>query len=473
MKKVTIIIMAVLLALMISAAALANNTAAELYEKTVDLLFHTDNVTLKVNAEFSLDGVWFKTAEGTWKQDGNRSFRELILRSPKADGSERRNGYTIVTDAEKLALMEVMTPGVYRAGYTAGRNSILRNTVETNTLCALAEALAAQSDLLLGEGSISKTAEGDILIKLDDNAPKMANAALNQAVRFAAKRYFDMDYDRMRSDSALSMYNYATVTEGILYSMQSTAFRKVEITVKTDADGRLQHAEGMIGLYVNAAADGWKQLDVSFSADVSDLGSTVVRKFDPADYQVVLDVQEEAFGPDLGMEVPGEMPAENGALIDEISIKAMEIWAETGFDMIATTSVGCRMEENGYVVSLEGGDNVVKKSYFKLDGQFTGIQAEPNDWQNQDSAAYVFDPEPDADTDRKAKDFLMDFLGKTNPELLNIVKDLKMEWMYESDGAVYAQYHEDPLDQAGDGVLFVIRISPTMRVEYYSCVSNG
>ena len=158
MKKWTVIILAALLALVISAAALENEPAAELIEKAQELLLHTDNVTLNVNAEFSLDGVWFKTAEGTWKQDGDRSFRELVLKAPKADGSERRNGYTIVTDAERLYLMEAFTPGVYRNGFTAGRRSILRNTVELNAMFGLAKALASQagSDLVLGSGAITR-----------------------------------------------------------------------------------------------------------------------------------------------------------------------------------------------------------------------------------------------------------------------------------------------------------------------------
>ena len=131
------------------------------------------------------------------------------------------------------------------------------------------------------------------------------------------------------------------------------------------------------------------------------------------------------------------------------------------------------MEGNRYVVSLEGQNPGAKKAFFTLDGQFTGIQAEPNDWQNEDSAAYAFDPEPDAELDRKAKEFLMDFLKKASPEISGSVKDLKVEWIYETGNAAYAQYHEEPLDQENDGVLLVIRLIPQMRVEYYSCVSNG
>ena len=472
MKKLAVITMAALLALTVCAAALANETASELFEKTRDLLFRTENVTLKATAEFALDGDWFKTAEGTWKQDGDRSFRELVLRAPRADGTERRNGYTIVTEGDRLFLMEAFTPGVYRPGYSAGRRSILRNTVESEALCNLAGALFSQADLLLGEGAVSRTAEGGYLLKLDGNAPEMANAALNQLVRFAAKRYFDMDFDLQRTDRQQSLYSFITVTEGLLYTTQSAAVRQAEITVQTDAEGRIARAEGTAALDITTSSDGVKQLDIRFTAEVSDTGSTEVKAFKPEDYGVT-QAPDMYMVMDSGEEITGETLPENGALIDQIEMRAMEIWAETGFDSTATTSVACRTLEDGYEVSFDGGYEETLKSYFTPDGQFTFIQAEPSGWQNRNIEEYTYDPAPDAETDRKAKEFLMGFLERISPEKLETVKDLKMEWMFEADGAVYAQYNEEPLDQEGDGVLFVVRLSPEMRIEYYSCVSNG
>ena len=114
MKKLTMMILTALTALMMCTAALANDAAAGLYDTVTELLFSTGNVTLKVNAELSLDSEWFKTVEGTWMQDGDRSLRQLILRSPRKDGTERKNGYTIVMDGSNVQLMEEYTPGVYR-----------------------------------------------------------------------------------------------------------------------------------------------------------------------------------------------------------------------------------------------------------------------------------------------------------------------------------------------------------------------
>ena len=150
----------------------------------------------------------------------------------------------------------------------------------------------------------------------------------------------------------------------------------------------------------------------------------------------------------------------------------MEAWAESGFDMRAATSVSFEEHSNNYEVSLEDGNGSVWKTFFRKDGSFSSMQAEPNDWQ-ADISKYTYEPTPDAASDRAAKEFMMAFLKKVTPNVLKEVKDLKMEWIYEKNGAVYAQYNEYPLDQQGKGVLLVVRMSPEMQVEYYSCTSNG
>ncbi len=305
MKKLTIIL-SVLAALVICAAALANgnNTAAELYDKTAELLFDTANVTLKAHAEFSLDGTWFKTMDGEWKQDLNRSCRQLSLRSPRADGTERRNGYTIVTDKESLYLMEVFTPGIYRQGFSAERTSILRNTVETKQLIRLGRALAGQADLFLGAGAVTKAEDGSIRVVIGENMPELANAALNQLARFAAKRYFDIDYDRIRTNSRMSLNSYVTVTQGILYTTQEISVKKAEITLKTDDNGDLLQAEGVVSLNLQTSGSGERQLDISFRVDVSDRGTTKVEKFDPKDYNVTAVYYEELdYGYETGEEI--------------------------------------------------------------------------------------------------------------------------------------------------------------------------
>ena len=140
--------------------------------------------------------------------------------------------------------------------------------------------------------------------------------------------------------------------------------------------------------------------------------------------------------------------------------------------MTVATSVDFGEREDDYEVDIADGKGSMWKTFFKKDGSFSSMQAEPNDWQT-DLNKYTYNPSPDAAADAKAKAFLMDFMENVTPDALGIVKDLKMEWIYEVNGAVYAQYNEYPLNQQGNGVLLVVRMSPEMRVEYYSCTANG
>ena len=299
MKKLAVMALSLLAALALCATALANTAALELYDSATELLFNTDNVTLKAHAEFSLDGTWFKTVDGEWQQDGARSFRQLLLTSPKMDGTERKNGYTILTDKNDLWLMEVYTPGYYRKGFDGDRTSLLRNTTETNQLIALGKALASQADLFLGADAITKAEDGSWRVSLGENTPDIVNAALNQLARFAAKRYFEVDYDMIPANQEWSMSDFGTVSKGLLYTMRGLSLRNADITLKPDEKGNLSQAEGTVSLAVETAGDGVKQLDVTFSVEISDRGTTSVKRFKPADYNVA-PVSEDEYGVEFG-----------------------------------------------------------------------------------------------------------------------------------------------------------------------------
>ena len=472
MKKLAILISLLLVALAVCAAALANDPAVELYDSAAKLLFSHDNLTLNVTADFSLDGQWFKTAEATLKQNGDRTYRKLHLRSPKKDGTERENGYTIVTEGNDLYLMEDYTPGIFRTGVIGDRASVLRNTVESKQLIDLGRALASQADLLLGKDAITKTADGAYSISLGDSTSELTNAVLNQAAMFAAKRYFDFDYDQFNVGPSYSLIsNYGTTTQGILYCTLGISVRKAEITVKKNKSGYPVHAEGSIGLYLETAEEGTRQLDITFKADVADIGNTMLKKFDPKEYGVV--IAADAFMPFEGEET---QPVTSESLVDEMGSEAMRIWSYTGFNMASATSFDCAWNGNYSVVSLAGGDDgMTKEAYFSEEGQFYFIEAHPNEWLDNLASLdeYDFDTGLDEQTDLKAQAFFMEFLENIHYERINEVKDLKVQWTYKKDGSLYAMYEDKAPEHDGSGVSFVIRILPEMRIESYTCVSNG
>ena len=476
MKKLVVTMLAALLALMICMAALAESDASGLYDAAVRLLFRTKNVTLKAKAEFSLDGEWFKTAEGTWMQDGERSFRQLILRSPKWDGTERQNGYTIVMAGNDWSignnyyLIEEFNPTYYKSGTATPRDSILRRTIETEQLISLGGALASQADLLLGEGAVTKTAEGDYRIELGENVSVLVNAALNEAARFAAKRYFDIDYDQMAANSEAASFNFRTPTEGLLYTMKSITLRKASATVKTDENGDLQHIEGEIGLFVETVREGIRLLDITFTADVSDAGTTMVKKFNPDDYNVVEYDPASEYGAYDGEPV---LPEGDGETLDALIEDATETWPKTGYDLSSLQGNSAYLLSDRYEIYLDG-DGITWKSLYNLDGGLMTLETDLKPWQVVDNSEYGYDIQPDPETDKNAKALMMGFIRDVNPALLEFVKDLKAEWTYETDGETFAQYCEYPMDPEGDeGVLFIVKLSPELRIEYYSCESNG
>ncbi|MCR5567526.1 MAG: hypothetical protein K6F61_11795 [Clostridiales bacterium] len=469
MKKLVCVILAAVLAMIACAAAFANDTAVDLYDKTAILLFEHNNLTLNVNAKLSLDGQWFKTVEGTWKQDGANSFRKLHLRSPKADGTERENGYTIVTEGYYLYLMEDFTPGFYRPGITGDRASVLRNTAESKQLVSLGRALVSQADLILGKDAITKADNGDIVIKIGDDAPALLNAALNQAYQFAVRRFFNVDYDRILAEgSYATIRDYGTVSQGILYCARGFSLRNAEITVKM-GEHYPAHAEGSIGLYMETAEEGVRRLDISFEADATDIGDTMLKKFDPADYGVEL--APDAV--DYGQEEPYQ-PVLDAALKDQMELDAMDIWRPAGFNTNATAPVSCEWDEYNYIVTIRDGDGIDKKTFFDETGRFYHMEASPNDWWDGILSIEEYNTEPqlDSETDGKAKAFFMEYLENIHYEQRNQVKDLRVQWTFEKNGNLYACY-EDKADPNGEGVYFVIRISPEMRIESYSCISNG
>lgn len=469
MKKLVCVILAAVLALIACAAAFANDTAVDLYDKTAILLFEHNNLTLNVNAKLSLDGQWFKTVEGTWKQDGANSWRKLHLRSPKADGTERENGYTIVTEGYYLYLMEDFTPDFYRPGITGDRDSILRNTAESKQLVALGRALVSQADLILGKDAIKKADNGDIVIKIGEDAPALVNAALNQAYQFAVRRFFNVDYDRILAEgSYATIRDYGTVSQGILYCARGFSLRNAEITVKMGEHYPV-HAEGSVGLYMETAEEGVRRLDITFEADATDIGDTMLKKFDPKDYGVEL--APDAV--DYGQEAPS-VPELDAELRDQMEQEARNIWKHSGFGTVSTAQVSCEWDGYNYIVTINSGDGIDKQAYFDETGRFYHMEAHPTDWWEgiQSTEEYNTEPKLDKETDEKAKAFFMQYLENICYKERDQVKDLQLDWTCEKNGNLYASY-EDKADPNGEGVYFVIRISPEMRIEAYSCISNG
>lgn len=470
MKKRMVVLAAILVMLALCAGAMADSTAADLYDQVTDLLFHTDNVTLKVRAEFTLDGEWFKKLDGEWQQDRDRSFRKVLLTSPKADGSVFYNGYTIVAAGTQYNVMEVYNEGTYKNGGTDERDSILRRTVETEQLIRLGRVLAEQSETLLGGGAVTKGRDGSFLVALDEESTALTNMMLNTLAQFAVKRYFGIDYDTLNADSEPSVWYYTTITEGLMYSMRNITLQSLRATVRPDGNGQIAQAEGEISLNVETAMDGILQLGIRFEAEVSGRGSTMVRKFNPDDYGVVPAEDAKLLPPEFHDDITDE---QIGKLFD----RALDTWRMTGYDIGEIVADSFETLDDGFhAVYYIQADGTALRTCFNDVNQIVVMETEPHPWEDLE-LEYEFDPATDEAQNAEVLAFLNSFLEEVDPDLAMRLKNLGMvlhaDRRYVIDGVTYIDYCEDPLDEDGGGVGISVRFGAEPCIVYYATISNG
>lgn len=454
MKKLMISLGA-LLVLAVCFAVMAENStpATELYDSLTNLLFYNDNVTLTGTAKFSLDGVWFKTADITLKQDGNQSYRELALSGSRLDGTAQKNGYQIVTDGTTVYVMETVRPGIYRTGTTSEHTSLIRNTRETEQLISLGRAFTASADLLLGKDILTETPEGDLRFEFKDLESDLLNAVTNQVFQFAARRYFDNEYDSYAVDRHARIEDYVSVTQGILFTAQSVSLKQALVNVKRDENGLPKYMEGEITLNLKTAGKGNRTLDISFQMNVKDLGKTKVKRFDPKEYDVISE-REMAQGEPMYIDESDLNATERAAL------RALGL---AGFDRNNIVYMGYQsMDDGSGEVSFGGAEGWEETFQIDEDGKVTAMDMDSAEWKNGSDDQFTKDSQPDAETDEKVKAFLKDFLQEVNPDLVKTVDGLKAEWMYKRYEHVYAKYAGE------DTASFVVRIEPEMRVEAMS-----
>lgn len=470
MKKRIVFLMAVLTALMLCTGALAEPDAEDLYGQVTSLLFYTSNVTLKVKADFSLNGEWFKTLDGLWKQDSDRSFRQVLLTAPKMDGTELHNGYTLITAGNEYNVMEVYHAGLYKTGSLAERTSILRNTAETDLLIRMGRGIVALVKDQPGVSVAADSADGSIRIAVDGNAPELISTMVNQLAQFAVKRYFSIDADTLKADSEASVWYYNTIAEGLMCCMREIRLQSLTATVKPDANGWISQADGEIRLEVETPEDGTLLLGIKFEAEVSDRGSTMVRKFNPDDYNVIPAGEEYAVQ-------PGNIEYMSGDMIDGLTTRAKEYWKLTGYSIgkIVADSVEHTSEGLNRLYFIMEDGTALCTSYNDMNTCVV-MDTEPHAWEGME-IDYEFDPKVDEDQNAKIKAMLYSFLQQVNPDLSERMQNLGMtlyaDRRYVINGVTFIDYREEPLDQDDDGVALTVRMGPEPWIEYYAAVSNG
>ena len=298
-SKLLILAAALLIMLELTGVALAENTIDSLWKSGNDFLFHTDNVTVNGDAVFTLDGKLFKTAQLNYIQDGYCSSYGLKLITPKKDGTDRESGWTIIADKDdNIAIMDAYYPGTYRSGLSTAHNTLLRRSVQLDALTELGGTLARQIDSMLPADTITVTESEsvkNIHIKLSgDQIPEMAVSMLNVAAGFLSDRWFSNSHDRVLGDDYLAFDSYITVTEALTDGTVKWTLQAADIEIALDAQERLAAVSGT----VNVDSTYWdgvvRSVELRFHLTMTDYGTSHVKPFDPADYNVV--PQFEVYG---------------------------------------------------------------------------------------------------------------------------------------------------------------------------------
>ena len=477
MKRIFVFLIAILLALTALTGALAETPLRQIYDSVFNLLFDTNNVTLTGHAEFSLDGERFKTADAKYIQDGTSSLWEWKLMTPRQDGSGREGGYTVIANGENVYVIEAFYPGVYKTGSTAESDTILRRSIQLNLLRDFLRILADQSDTLLGENAVQVVRNDssglEIRLQAGSDVPEMVNTALNMTVQFVAKRYFDTDYDRISEQFMGTMDNYITVTQGILGSTYYMALRKVDIIFKRDAGGNLESVNGNISIILNTENDGIRTLDIDFRLDVSDLGRSNVKEFDPADYGVTL--------ADGSLREPQiKFPDQDSE--NMILETARSRWYLAGYNADDTMMGSVRIETSGedqederIYVDFINEDHSAHWTYFTDSlGRMLGLQNLTGVWQGNYEDRHK-GQYPDQKLIKETEEKLLSYLSEENPELSADVLSLETDWWYQNGDELYLHFWEggEPVDHAWDEVDFIVRVAPEWRIEFFSCIGNG
>ena len=468
MKKALAFVLMITLAFGPAAVASAEGgkPLSALCDAAFELLFSTRNVTLEGEANFSLDGDWFKTAKAKYIQDGDRSWWDLKLTSPKLDGTTRENGYTIIADGSKIYVMEVFRPGIYKTGTGAPQSTILRDSVQMELMKEVIRAAAALAET---EGNAVRVEENvadkSLRIEMNAPAPEWFDMSLNILAEYAAKRYFHMDYDQIGAANMVPMSYYLTVTEGILACTVSETMKHADITVRMDPQGQIEGVSGSVSLLLSTARDEERTLDLTFELAVSDRGTSHVGTFSPSEYNVTL--------------VEGGMNLEDvpNTEVDEftqekLTEQAKAAWEQAGYTLDPST-FGYSYRENGrYCTELtDAGENLFLSCVTNIDGKVLELRNTDNVWQ--DKNFNYDDPYPDAELAEEAGEKVMEYLKKAEPEDVKRIEHLKLQCWYEANGELYFEFCEDPIAQDWDGFLVVVQVKPEWKLEYYSCFSNG
>ena len=289
-KKLTAVLVLLILAGGSLYPACADETAAYVFDAAAELLTGTENVTVTGSATFSLDGEAFKFVETEYVQDGLSSRWVLNLSSPKADGSMKENGFTVIANNRYKFGMEVYHPGVYIAAEDDPQSVILRPSAELTQIIALGHDLLSQLPTF-PEDAFSFPGRKQLAIRVEEEQiPDSLSSLLSLGIWLAVQRTMNIADDSIAPppypEEAASMEDFVTRTQAIVSLTGKYELTQLSVDAEMDEEGRFVQANGTARFILHTFLEGEHELHVSFAGRASDYGTSTVPVFDPAEYGV-------------------------------------------------------------------------------------------------------------------------------------------------------------------------------------------
>ena len=470
MKKARILIAAaLLLSMCLSVSAESHLSAA--VSAAARLAYETDNVTVTGKADFLLDGKRFKTAEITYVQDGENSFWQEKLLTPRDWRPDRESGFTVIQNGWSIYVMETLKPGLYREGSDGRQHTLLRHSPAADLLLALARAAAEQLDPFLGSMiTLTEQEDGSRTITMDlreETAPALLSCVASLGMQLAGRRLLGVDSEKWDVYSVDSR----TVTQSILYYTKDLKLKNSVLSASLDASGRLTAVSGELnallisytGQDLETVADqeltegGYRAEDrvltVRFDAEISQYGTSTVKPFDPKDYHVV--PLKEWVEPE---EKEEELTAEREAFFEQAEVKACKAAGYQTVKYLETALDGGWADVR---LDTEGGICWVTLTQ---DGLLLDLFL-PSDFEGGDEMPDYPDELPGEVTQP-----ILDFLRAVNPQL--DVAGLMNKGSY-GDGKI-SYVDVDGLTEDGEPTetSLTVRLTPEWRVEEYTCLGG-
>lgn len=279
--------------LLFCSTAHADIAAARIYDAAVALLTKTANVTLTGKATFSLDGKPFKFVDTTYVQDGLNSKWVLELASPRADGSLKNNGFTVIANDRFKYAIEVYNPRVYKLVECNPQPVILRPSAALTQLISLGHTLVEQIPEW-SENELSHTSDGKLSIHVgNEQIPGPVSNLLTLGVLMAVQRTLGIGNDSVAFPSypeeEASFESWAeslSPTRAITNCTEKYELTSLSAEIQMDESGRFTDVSGTARFVLHTFQDGEHELNISFSGKASDYGSSAVSAFDAVEYGV-------------------------------------------------------------------------------------------------------------------------------------------------------------------------------------------